>query len=50
MDIEELKINIIHKLDVIQFLDILGLDLTDLVDILEEEIERQQSQLERAVR
>ena len=48
--VEELKLLIVHNLDVLEFLDILGLDLADLVDILEEHIEEAQSQLERAVR
>lgn len=36
---EELKELIIHKLDVWEFLDILGYELADLVDILGDEIE-----------
>ena len=36
---DELKELISHKLDVIEFLDIIGYELADLVDILEDEIE-----------
>lgn len=49
-ELNELKQRIIHNLDVIDFLDILGLDLSDLVDILEEEVEDKFTQLERACR
>lgn len=38
MDIEELKQLIIHNLDVVDFLDIVGLDLSDLVEQFESEI------------
>lgn len=49
-DIEELKTLIVANLDVIDFLDILGLEMADLVDILEEQIEEQRPQLIRACR
>ena len=49
-DIEELKVRIVHSLDVLEFLDILGLDLADLVELLEEEIENEYTQLDRACR
>lgn len=38
-DIEEIKQRIISGLDVIEFLDVLGLDISDLVELLEEQIE-----------
>jgi hypothetical protein len=39
MDIEELKQLIIHNLDVVDFLDLIGLDLSDLVETFELEID-----------
>lgn len=50
MEIEELKLLIVAKLDVTDFLDILGMELVDLVDKLEEEIEEQRQELVRACR
>lgn len=47
---DELKLLIIHKLDVEEFLDILGYELCDLVDILDDEIEENKKELERACR
>jgi hypothetical protein len=47
-DIEELKQRIIHGLDVMEFLDIIGYNLADLVNLLEEEIEEYHTQLSRA--
>lgn len=38
-DIQELKHRIVAGLDVMEFLDILGLDISDLVELLEEQIE-----------
>jgi hypothetical protein len=49
-DMDELKALIIAKLDVMEFLDLLGLDLSDLVGLLEEEIEEQYTRLDRACR
>lgn len=49
-DIDELKQLIIHNLDVLEFLDILGLDMPDLVDVLEEEIEENYTRLHAACR
>jgi len=43
--VEELKILIPAKLDVIEFLDIIGYDLADLVEILGDEIEEHQVEL-----
>ena len=37
--IDDLKQLIIHKLDVDEFLDILGYDISDLVERLSEEVE-----------
>lgn len=50
MDIEELKTEIIHKLDVLEFLDILGYELSDLVEVLEEQILENSEELIRACR
>ncbi len=47
-DIDELKALIVAKLDVMEFLDILGMDVSDLVEILEEEIEENYSAFRRA--
>lgn len=49
-DIEELKALIVANLDVVEFLDILGLDMADLVNLLEEEIEEHQNRLRKAVK
>jgi len=49
-DIEELKLLIIHNLDIQEFLDILDIDLVELVEILEEQIENKYTQLHAAVR
>jgi len=49
-DLEELKQRIAATLDVVEFLDLLGLELSDLVDILEEEIDENFTKLERACR
>jgi len=45
---DELKELIIHNLDVVEFLDIIGYDLADLVPFLDEEIEEFHTQLKRA--
>jgi hypothetical protein len=50
MNIEELKALIVARLDVFEFLDILGFEMDDLVEALEEEIENNQEQFEQAVR
>ena len=49
-DIEELKTRIIHSLDVVELLDILGLEIADIVDLLEEHIEEHHTRLDRACR
>lgn len=48
MNVDELKVLIASKLDVTEFLDILGYDVGDLVEILEDEIEENFSRLLRA--
>jgi hypothetical protein len=48
--IEELKARIVAILDVTEFLDILGYDLSDLVEVLEEQIEENKQEFERACR
>lgn len=48
-DIEELKTLIIQCLDVTDLLDILGMDVGDLVEKLEEEIEQHADVLRKAV-
>jgi hypothetical protein len=42
---EELKFLIAAKLDVTDFLDIIGYGLADLLDVLEDEIEEYKAQL-----
>lgn len=49
MDIEELKQLIIHNLDVVDFLDIVGLGVADLVEQFEAEIMLNFDALEAAV-
>ncbi len=46
---EELKQLIIHNLDIEELLDILGMDMADLVEKLEEEIEENFDELMEAV-
>jgi len=46
--VDELKDLIVAKLDVIEFLDILGYDLADIVDKFGEEIEEYQQELRSA--
>jgi len=48
-DIEELKQRIVAGLDVLEFLDLLGLDLSDLVELLEEQIEESAPELHAAL-
>ena len=45
----ELKDLIIHNLDVMEFLDILGMELCDILDKFDEEIEEYKDQLLDAV-
>tara|TARA_R110000868_G_scaffold371241_1_gene634759 strand:+ start:543 stop:701 length:159 start_codon:yes stop_codon:yes gene_type:complete len=46
--LEELKQLIIHNLDVDEFLDILGYDLSDLVERLSDELEENYEELRHA--
>ncbi len=45
-ELEELKLRIAKQLDVTQLLDILGYDMFDLVDILEDDINRNADEFE----
>lgn len=47
---QELKYEIVKKLDIMEFLDIIGYDLSDLVDVLEDAIEQNEEELIRACR
>lgn len=49
-DIEELKLLIVHNLDVYEFLDVLGVSYAELVDILEDHIEEEYTRLHHACR
>lgn len=49
-DMEELKLLIVHNLDVLDFLDLLGVSYAELVDILEEQIEEEYTRLHDACR
>ncbi len=49
-DLDELKLLIVHNLDVYEFLDILGVSFAELVDILEEQIEEEYTRLHDACR
>jgi hypothetical protein len=49
MTLEELKDLIIHNLDIAEFLDILGLTLSDIVDKFDDEIEESFDDLVKAV-
>lgn len=48
--VDELKDLIVAKLDVTEFLDILGYDLADIIDKFEEEIEEYEQELFSACR
>ena len=50
MNVDELKVLIASKLDITEFLDIIGYDLCDLVEVLEDEIEEYQQELLSACR
>jgi hypothetical protein len=49
-DMDELKALIIAKLDVIDLLDLLGMGIEDLVDLLEDELEENSVKLHKACR
>lgn len=45
---DDLKDDIAAKLDVIEFMDILGLELVDILDKFDDEIEENKEELKRA--
>ena len=47
-ELEELKAKIVSCMDELQFLDFLGLDISDLVEVFEERIDEQREEFERA--
>jgi hypothetical protein len=49
MNIEELKELIVHNLDITEFFDIVGLDLSDFIDKFDDEITEFFVELKRAV-
>lgn len=49
-ELETLKETIVATLDVTEFLDILGYELVDIIDLFEEEIENQYEEFKRALR
>jgi hypothetical protein len=49
-DLEELKARIIATLDVTDFLDIIGWELPDLLEVLEEQLEEHYDSLSNATR
>ena len=49
-DLEDLKLLIVHNLDVLDFLDILGVSFAELVDILEDQVEEEYTRLKHACR
>ena len=49
MHIDDLKLLIASKLDVVEFLDILGYSMYDLVEALEDEIFENQTELSKAL-
>jgi hypothetical protein len=48
MSLEELKLLVASKLDVNEFLDIIGYDMFDLVEALSDEVEENHQELVRA--
>ena len=48
-ELEELKLRVAKQMDVTQVLDILGFDMHDLVDILEDYINEQSIDFEEAL-
>ena len=49
-DLDELKLLIVHNLDVLEFLDILDVSFAELVDILEDQVEEEYTRLHAACR
>lgn len=45
---DDLKDLIAHKLDVLEFLDILGMDMCDIIDKFNDEIEEYKQELRQA--
>lgn len=45
-ELEDLKLLICKKMDVTQFLDVLGFEMSDLVDILEDYVNEQAEEFE----
>lgn len=48
MNLDDLKLLIASKLDVAEFLDIIGYTMFDLVEVLTDEINENKQELERA--
>lgn len=48
--LNELKARIVSAMDVTTFLDFLGLDLVDIIDLFDDEIENEKERLDRACR
>jgi hypothetical protein len=48
--IAELKERIVSALDVLEFLDILGYELADIIDKFDEELEEHYTEFDKAVR
>lgn len=48
MQIDELKLLIASKLDVMEFLDIIGFTIYDLVEVLDDEVKENYQELVRA--
>lgn len=49
-DLDELKEQIVHCLDVVELLDLLNLEIADIVDLLDDQIEENYALLARACR
>lgn len=49
MKLEELKTLIVHNLDVVEFLDIIGCDISDLVEAFEDDVSESFDDLAKAV-
>ena len=49
MKLEELKTLIVHNLDVVEFLDIIGRDISDLVEAFEDDVSECFDDLAKAV-
>jgi len=49
MKLDELKTLIVHNLDVVEFLDIIGRDISDLVEFFEDDVSECFDDLAKAV-